>query len=88
MQTTTPFKTAHAIAVDAIAIVVEHKPKKRAWPFLVTVVDFRGDVLAVVAAGVAQATERSEGGSATAAVSSIPCGNYGDNLTTGNGGCL
>ncbi len=84
---TTPFKTAHAVAVDAIAIVVEHKPKKRASSFLVTVVDFRGDVLGVVG-GAAQATERSEGGSNAAALSIIPCGNYGDNLSTGNGGGL
>lgn len=90
---TTPFKTAHSVAVDAIAVVVDHKPVQRSWPFKVTVFNFVEESLDT-ANGAATLAAPVSGGRGTstaetgAALSAVPCGNYGDNLTTGNRGCL
>lgn len=64
-------KTAHDWAVSSICIVVQHRPVKRAWSFPIESVDF-----------AAASGERSAAAAADAAkLSSIPDGNYGDNLT-------
>lgn len=64
------FRSVHSLAVQSLAIVVYHKPVKRAWPFQIESVDFGTQETA------AEGAPRS--GEGSAAVSKLPDGNHGE----------
>lgn len=79
IQKTHGWQTAHKLAVEAICIVVQSRPVKRAWPFMVQVVSFDVDALA--------SGERSEAAAAASAqLVHAPHGNHGVYLSKSLGG--
>nr|WP_315489890.1 hypothetical protein [uncultured Rhodoferax sp.] len=69
------WQSVHSLAVQSIAIVVQHRPMSRAWA---------GPVHAFAISEAAPAASGEQGAAAAAAaaqVSTLPDGNHGENIS-------
>lgn len=69
------WQSVHTLAVQSIAIVVQHRPMHRAWAGPVIAFDIRE------AAPAASGEQGAAAAAAAAQVSTLPDGNHGENLS-------